>query len=230
MSNVSTIHDITAYVPKKSVALPGQRLAVIAWKTDSETGIKPDSVCVSVPRLVDEPAKLDALIAAVRPWIISQIEQIQNNLIRALSPVAGGSISQDAIDFPAIQAAILAAGSRSSVQFSDSQVREFFEDELQPSLMIAFAAKMGISPTAAPTPQQDAKIMNLSAAFRDSFISLAKTKIAPAPDKLSALQKALDIFDSAAASPAASEVAAFLQSRINKFSARATESDLLDAL
>lgn len=224
MSNFNgAVHDVATYNPKKSRALDGQRLAVITWKTDSKTGIKPDSQCVSIPRL--SSSDIDSLIVAVRPWIVKQIEQVQNNLIRELLPAT--TVSQDAIAIDKIQAAILALGSRSSATFSDDDIREFFAEELHPALVIAFAAKMGISPDAAPSPVQETKILNLSAAFRDSFVSLAKTKIAPPVEKLQQLEKALSLLDTSSSD---NEVAAFLQARITKFRNAPKESDLLDAL
>lgn len=225
MSNFNgQIHDVATYNPKTSKPLDGQRLAVITWKTDRVSGIKPDSQCVSIPRLQDSPAELDSLLLAVRPWIIRQIEQVQNNLIRDQLPTS--QVSQESISFEKIKAAILELGSRSAASYSDDEIKEFFAEELHPSLTIAFASKMGISSSEVPTAAQETKILQLSAAFRDSFVSLAKTKIPPVPAKLEQLEKALSLLPS----DCDNEIASFLAARIAKFKAAPSESMLLDAL
>ena len=49
MSNISDTHNIAGYISGTTKPFAGQRLATVTYKIDKKTGIKPASVCASIP-------------------------------------------------------------------------------------------------------------------------------------------------------------------------------------
>src|SRR6266571_1618024 len=82
MSAISNTHNIKEYVIGVTKPFTGQRLAKVTYKVDKSTGIKPESVCVSVPQVNNEEVinNFEQFI----PHLIGMIERTQDNMIRGI--------------------------------------------------------------------------------------------------------------------------------------------------
>lgn len=185
MSNISDVHNVTAFDAKKSRALDGQRLAKVVYKTPKK-GTKKDSKCVSIPVI----SQLDAaFVNDANPYIVSMYHDAQDAIIRELVDKGATEVRDSQIDNAAVlqYLAELAAGNR----LSKEAAAEWFDTSMGDVLTVAFADKMGVTDT--PTEEQTATITQAIAVYKDKFCGMAggKTKY----DKETALRllKAIEI-------------------------------------
>ena len=167
MSNVSTTHSVVSYVPGKTKALDGQRLAKMTYKTDKETGIKPDSKAVSIPVI-----KWDSVaphLAALQGEFLAVVHRAQDGLIRGLVEAGKSEVTDEAINISAVVAYMLEDGGR----LTGDTIREWFKESLAEPLMLTFASKLGISEDSTPTTEQENKLAAILKGYEDSFAKLA---------------------------------------------------------
>lgn len=168
MSILSNTHAVTPYVAGKTKpADSSQRLAKMTYKTDKETGIKPESKCVSIPVI-----KWDAIqphLTALQGEIVAMVHKAQDSLIRGMVESGKDSITDEAISLSVVVAYMLEDGGR----LTGDTIREWFKESLNDSLMIAFASKLGIPEDVAPTPEQEDKLSKILRGYEDSFAKLA---------------------------------------------------------
>lgn len=185
MSTTSTAHDIVAYDPKASKAFTGQRLAKVTYKTNSETGIKPPSVCVSVPvATVDQE-----FIAQAMPYLIDWYQTQQDAIIRTIHEEGSKIVTDTDIAGSAVLAYLVAQaqGNRLTKEF----LLDWFAAELADNLTLAISDKLQISDT--PTDAQTKQVNQMISGYRDSLCAMAGGKTAFTPQKAEKLIKALSL-------------------------------------
>ena len=185
MSVISNTHNITAYDPKASKAFSGQRLAKVTYKTDKETGVKPASVCCSIP--VASPSNEE--LQQFRPYILDWYMRQQDAIVRARHEEGAKTITDSDISCEAV-AAWLAAES-SGNKLTKEFLLEWFATELADNLMLAIADKLHLSDT--PAEGQTKQCNQMIAGYRDSFAALAGGKTAFTPQKAEKMLKALSL-------------------------------------
>lgn len=188
MSNISNQNDVVKFVSGKSVPLPGQRLAKVVFKTPrgENAGEKKDSVCVSVPFILD--SEIAGSINALMPHVAEMIYKVQDSIIRekvleGATVIANSDISLKEVLWYLDAESI---GDRLTKEI----ITAWFEEELQDTLTVAIGDKMGISDT--PTEAQAKMISQTIAAYKGSFAACAGGKTWFEEKKVKNLQKALE--------------------------------------
>lgn len=176
MSNISNVHNITGYVSGTTKPFAGQRLATVTYKVDKKTGIKPDSVCASVPMVATN--ELTANLNAFIPHIQALVERTQDSIIRTLHESKCSVVSDEAISIAAVLEYLneTASGGR----LTKAMVCEWFDNEIADNLAVALATKLGVSET--PTNEQSQYIETMLSSFKNSIgaLSAGATKYDPA--------------------------------------------------
>jgi len=190
MSNISNTHSVQAYVIGKSKPLEGQRLAKVTYKTDKETGIKPESKCVSIPVL--GWSEVEPHLSALKGEFLAVVHKAQDAIIRNAVESGKSEIVQEDISIQAVIAHLLTESGR----LSGDTIREWFKDSLRDPLLVAFASKLGIPDDAAPTAAQEEKLSKILRGYEDSFAKLASPNAAFNQLQRDNMLKALEFVDS----------------------------------
>lgn len=144
MSNVSNRHNVLPFVAGKSVALTGQRLAKVGYKSSKTTPAKFPSICVSVPPVdsADITANIDHL---THIWN-ETVSNAQDGIIRSLYESSDGtltSVSDDDISIAAVINYLEAesTGGRLTKEFLES----WFDANVSENLTFIIADKLGFA-------------------------------------------------------------------------------------
>lgn len=171
MSVISNTHAVTPYVPtgsNKTAPLSGQRLAKVTYKVNKETGIKPDSKCVSIPVISWD--EVQPYVNTLSGVILAAVHSAQDKIVRELVEAGKTEIEGDSIKLEAVIEAMIA---ESSGRITGEVIRGWFKESLQEPLMLAFASKLGIPENATPTATQEKKLEQVLKGYEDSFSKLA---------------------------------------------------------
>lgn len=189
MSNLFNVHAVTSYQAGKTKALDGQRLSKVTYKTDKETGLKADSKAVSIPAIVW--SDIESQVPVIKDHILDLVLKAQDGIVRKLVESGKDSITSESINIPAIIAAMLeeSTGGR----LTGETIREWFQESIKDSLLIAFASKLGIPDDAAPTVEQSEKLAKILKGYEDSFAKLASGAASFNDTQKSNLIKAIEL-------------------------------------
>lgn len=169
MSTLFNVHTITSYVAGKTKALEGQRLSKVTYKTDKETGLKPESRSVSIPAIVW--SDVESYVPTIKDHILGLVLKAQDGIVRSLVESGKDSITSESISVSAIIAAMLEESSGG--RLTGETIREWFQESIKDNLLIAFASKLGIPDDTAPTAEQSGKLEKILKGYEDSFAKLA---------------------------------------------------------
>ena len=171
MSVISSTHSVQAYHAtgsNKTAPLTGQRLAKVTYKVNKDTGVKPDSKCVSIPVLSWN--EVQPHVSTLSGVILAAVHTAQDKLIREAVENGKTEVSGESIRLEAVIEAMIA---ESTGRITGEVIRGWFKDSLQEPLMIAFASKLGIPEDSSPTPAQEKKLEQVLKGYEDSFSKLA---------------------------------------------------------
>lgn len=185
MSAISNVHNIKEYTIGVTKPLTGQRLAKVTYKVDKTTGIKPDSVCVSVPAINqnDIVNNIDKFV----PHIVSLVERTQDLIIRAIHESKASVVQDSDISIEKVLEYLNEESSGGRITKKDAQ--EWFTQTIEDPLTIALCNKLGVSET--PTQAESEKINKLVEEFKNNISSLTAGNVKYAPDVCGVLSKAL---------------------------------------
>lgn len=194
MSNVSTAHDVINYVSGKSVALDGQRLAVVKFKTTANVKAPMPNKCVSVPVMEITPSRTDITadeLQALYPHITSMVQKAQDEIIRAklLENGEGYKVLDSDINMQSV-ILYLAEESKGN-RLSKEYIAGWFADNVAELLTVALADKLGISDT--PSEAESKKLQATVNMYCDKLQGLAGSKTAYTPEVADKLLRALEI-------------------------------------
>lgn len=167
MSNISSIHSVVAYKSGVTKPLEGQRLAKVTYKVDSKTGVKPESKAVSIPVVTWN--EVEPFLASLKGEFVALVHTAQDKMIRALIESGQTSINEEDIAMSSVISHLMDTTGR----LTGEAIRAWFDESLKEPLMLAFAPKLGIVETVAPTPEQEAKLAKVLKGYEDSFAKLA---------------------------------------------------------
>lgn len=194
MSNLFSIHAVVPYVAlgtSKSAPLEGQRLSKVTYKVNKETGIKPDSKCVSIPALLWN--EVFPYVNTLSGVILAAVHTAQDKIIREQVESGSKEISSDSIR---LEAVIDAMVSESTGRITGEVIRGWFKDTLKEPLLLAFASKLGVSEDTSPTPEQEEKLNKILKGYEDSFAKLASGAASFYGPQKDAMIKALELIES----------------------------------
>lgn len=217
MSMISNVHNVKEYVIGVTKSFTGQRLAKVTYKVDKSTGIKPNSVCVSVPQIAENDIA-DKMLDFI-PHIKNLIERTQDNIIRTLHE-SGKDIVQDS-DISVASVLEFLNEESSGCRITKKDAQEWFDITLYDPLTIALANKMGISET--PSQQESDKVTKLVEEFRNNISALTAGNVKYAPPVIDVLTKALSF------APQDDELAIKFMKRLDNMSMK-VNSSIADSL
>lgn len=222
MSNISQAHNLVAYISGKTKALSNQRLASFSWKT-AQNGIKRDSVAVSLP-VINSDSIIDNIDLLI-PHIRTMLESTQDNIIRAMlnNPEFAGMdlVSDEDINIAAVIDYL--DNSNESGRLTKETVGNWFDSNVADSLMLALAAKLGVSDIV--TDAQSKQIETIVGEFKGKVSGLAGGKTVYPVKLCESLKKVL------ALAPENDVIAGKFNNRLDKMIANSvTEINLFDAL
>lgn len=217
MSNMSEFHNTVVYDPKTTKAFAGQRLSKHSWKTDKETGVKPESKAVSIPTLRAEVTAS----AALQSHIIGYLESVQDAMIKELIVAGTTQIHDEQINVEAMVEWLEAESSGTRLTKQDAT--KWFEDTIEDTLALVLATKLGVSEV--PTENESKQIFAIVGEFKNKITSLAGGKTSYTPQVAERLIKALDLVED----KEDAILSRFLK-RLEKMKESTAEIDLLNAL
>lgn len=185
MSNVSNTHNIKEYVIGVTKPFTGQRLAKVTYKVDKTTGVKPDSVCVSVPPIASTVI-MDNFEQFI-PHILALCERTQDNIIRTIHESKCSVVQDDDISVSAILEFLNEESSGGRITKKDAI--EWFNNTLEDPLTLALSTKLGVS--AEPSKEESDKVTKLVEEFKNNISALTAGNVKYNPDVCTVLQKAL---------------------------------------
>lgn len=186
MSNVSSTHDVVTYVSGKTVALTGQRLAKVSYKTDKATGVKKESKAVSIPLISshDVESNLAILMPALKEFLQCQ----QDAIVRKLVDAGATEVHDSQLSMQAI--ASYAEEESTGARLTKESIGAWFDSSVADYLRVAFADKLGLSNT--PTADEMFRVETAVATYKDKFAALAGGKTSYTPDVAEKLAKVLE--------------------------------------
>lgn len=192
MSNIDTsitttpavTHTVVPYVIGKTIALEGQRLDVVFWKTPKLTpleieagkkAVKRDSVCVSVPPVSTDD--VSANLPGLLPYVVELVQKAQHDIIKARVEEGALHVTNDEISVAACiewMAASTADSDGNSKHLTKESIGTWFDTKLADNLMVALADKLGIGTQ--PTEEQLGKLDKAVTMYRTEVCKLAGGK------------------------------------------------------
>lgn len=185
MSAISNTHNIKEYVIGVTKPFTGQRLSKITYKIDKVSGVKPDSVCVSVP-LIDQEHVMNNFDKFL-PHVIALCERTQDLIIRTLHESKSSVVSDNEISVGNILEYLNEESSGGRVTKKDAA--EWFDTVLSDPLAIALASKLGVSEE--PSKEDSDKIERLVSEFKNNISALTAGNVKYDPPVCDVLAKAL---------------------------------------
>lgn len=192
MSNISSIHTVTAFDSTKSQAFIGQRLVKATYKSTKKDGktipAKYSNVCASIPVVTwdDVSPSLDAL----KSHIVELVQKSQDGVFKSLYEAKQGSLSEIQDSDISIQACIgyleaESSGGRLTKEFLEA----WFMSDVLESAYVVFADKLGYSGEL--TTEQDATILRHLNGYKDMLSALSGGRTIYTPAQVKNLQKLL---------------------------------------
>ncbi len=217
MSVISNTHSINEYVIGVTKPFTGQRLAKVTYKIDKSTGVKPDSVCVSVPAI--ESIAIQAHMNEFIPHIKALVERTQDLIIRSIHESKRDTVSNEDIDIAHVLEYLNEESSGGRITKKDAM--EWFESTLSDPLAVALASKLGVSTE--PTKEESDKIERLVNEFKNNISSLTAGNVKYDPNVCGVLIKCL------ALAPEEDSMAVKFRTRLNGMMQK-VDSSIADAL
>lgn len=172
MSNVATVHDVIKYEAGKTKALAGQRLSKHTYKTDKETGVKRDSMAVSLP-IVTQAMVLEAaekLAPIVADYLMSVQDKIVKSMLDSTESVEVVSDTEISID----ACISYLEESNESGRLTKEGIGAWFDASVADVLMLTLAEKLGVGEV--PSDAEIKRIEAMVAAFKEKTMGLAGGK------------------------------------------------------
>lgn len=185
MSNISNVHNITAYTTGVTKPYSGQRLSTITYKTDRTTQVKRDSVCVSVPVIVSNDIAIR--INEFLPHITALCERTQDAIIRSVHESGRTQVQDSDISVSAVLEYLNADAGGGRI--TKVQAAEWFDTVIADPLAVALASRLGASVN--PTQEQADHIESLLGDFKDKISSLTAGNTKHNTDTITVLRKAI---------------------------------------
>lgn len=187
MSNVSNVHTVQPYVSGKSIALSGQRLAKATFKTDKETGKKPESKCVSIPAVTD--AEIQQHLSKLLPAFGRLLDETQDKIVREAISEGKTEVTTESVSIEACISFLNseATGNRLTKEFLET----WFSNEVEEVLTVAVADKMGIGDGA--TEQQIQQVEKTVGVYKKLIAGLSGSKSFYNKEVRESVKKALNL-------------------------------------
>jgi hypothetical protein len=181
MSIIDTAtNSVIDYTPTITKPLTGQRLSVVYWKTDKLTGIKKDSKCVSIPKLVASAITVEHK-EQLLPFMVDMLVGVQNKIIREMIESGSVHIQNSEIDIASciqyLENSISndsdddGNGNTVSLRLNKEMLNTWFDTVIADKLVLLLAQKLGVDENSEPS-----KLLLLEKtlkAFKDKIASLA---------------------------------------------------------
>lgn len=211
-------HSVVAYTAGVTKPLAGQRLSVVFWKKDKETGIKKDSKCVSIPTIAGiTPEELQQMI----PHCVALLEQAQNKIIReAIDNNKTTILGADITVAKCIEYLNEVGTGAESQRLTSESIASWYDATIADTVMLAVSEKLGIGDE--PTQEQASKVEKICAHYKETLSKLASGSFKLGEDYVVLCKKVVSF------APEGDAVAPKLLARLDKMVVK--DEDMLLAL
>jgi hypothetical protein len=185
MSVIDTRHNVNGFIAGTSVALSGQRLSKVGYKSTKQNPAKYPSICVSVPVIPD--SEIIEASGKLVPYIREMLQNAQDGIVRSLYESSQGtltSVSDEDISISAIIGFLSAESSGD--RLTKDGLEEWFTLCMADSLIVVFADKLGFDLS---TSEQEVVVMKHVDVYKDMISSLSGGKTSLAADKITNIRK-----------------------------------------
>lgn len=128
-------------------------------------------------------------------YVAQCLMDVQDKMVRAITDNGRNIITDSDIDAAAL-VEYLESNDENIGRLSKDKITQWFTAEMQDTLMVAFADKLGVSDT--PTPDEEKKIAQACAGYKDVFSTLAAKQPSVDPKIGERLLAALDMIPASA--------------------------------
>jgi hypothetical protein len=128
-------------------------------------------------------------ITELAPYLVAYLHGEQDKLVKKLHVAGMTLLSSKQYDLSMVIATLEEAGVSS--RLNKEQIEEWFTGEMQDTLAVAFADKMGLSET--PTDEELEKLQSILSVYKAKFGSLASGKTHYRVEEADMLLKSLDV-------------------------------------
>jgi hypothetical protein len=188
MSNVSNVHAVVPFVSGKSVALTGQRLAKVGYKTTDKNPAKYPSVCASIPQ-IDSDAVTETL-PRLMDHIKEYLESVQDKIFKNVYEANKGQMTNLTDEDISVEACIAYLEAESNgKRMTKESVEQWFGQYLEENLTVAIAEKLGCQ------NEEDIKNKNVQGivnGYKGMLSALSGGATMYAKDKVDSLIRALE--------------------------------------
>ncbi len=193
MSNISTRSSVLKYVSGETSALSGQQLVIAHYKTDKETGIKPDSKAVSLPVVTKEAVieSIDSLMSGIQKLIYDSRVEMFKEMLEAKADLQ--EVEQSELDLGAIATWLNATVK--SERISKASIEAWFDEVASSYLSVAIASKLGITATTPETSELYLTLAQTLDSYKASFAKLAGISVNLSSDAINAIKRALSFIE-----------------------------------
>lgn len=163
----------------------GFRLAKAIYKTPRDGSEKKQSICVSIPVVTDLTSEQ---LKSCEGILIERIKEIQDSIVKERYENGSDYVSESQIS---IESCLEFWNAESQGnRLTKEIIIEWFSNDLNDSLLLALADKLGISNS--PSEVETSRLEKMLKAYSDSFAALAGGKTSFPPEKAKNLLKAID--------------------------------------
>jgi len=216
------LHTFKPYISDSVVGIPeGQRMVKCLYKLNKKTntiGGDNSYVLIGESHLAEQVMVQEA--EQLAPYVAAYFQGVEDEIIKKHHKEGGKGFSPAFLSLAKILEHLDNAGQGD--RLNKEKIEAWFGSEMQLPLAAAFADKLGMSDT--PTPEELAKLEQITGVYKAKFASLASGKTAYRKEEAESLQKALEV-----TSALDGALGARFYGRLEKMKL-ATSNDLLAAL
>ena len=177
----------------KNADAPNKRLCRIIRKASAKDSTGKESQGVYIPAYVFDAEHIQS--DTIRAYVEQCIMNVQNDLVRKVTDSGRNIITDSDISMEAV-AEYLEATDENIGRISKDKIAAWFKDEMEETLIVAFADKLGVSDT--PTADEEKKLAQACKGYQDVFATLAAKQPSIDPKIGERLLSALDMIPASA--------------------------------
>ena len=185
------LHTFKPYDPQLSVPVAdGQRVVKCLYKTNMKTGkVAGENSYIIVPEAHLDESVIVENAALLAPYISAYLQSVEDGIIKEFHKGGGKGFNDTFLSLAKILEHLDSAGQGS--RLNKEKIGNWFGSEVQDKLIVAFAAKLGI--TSEPTEEETDKLVAITEVYKAKFESLASGKTCYKKEDAEVLQKALEV-------------------------------------
>lgn len=185
--DVNTFRPYDSQLPVPD--LKGYRTVKVIYRENKATGKKAgETSYIRIPDHITEQAVADRLTDFL-PYFVGYLQGQEDEVVKSLHKEGATEIKEGTLTLDSLLEAM--ASSQTASRLNAERIGEWFKDNMQEALAVAFAEKLGIGEE--PTQADMEKLLAIVGTYEKKLQSLASPKTAYKKEEAELLQKALEV-------------------------------------